>query len=134
MGKSFFIGESFNHCINLDVYYTDRYIRPIMSIDGLRLASLEDIVAMKIDVISSGGRKKDFWDIHELLQSYSLEHMLKLHEERHPYTHNRQEVLECLMKFEQADNDFEPLCLKNKNWHLIKLDIIEIVKSSNKIF
>jgi hypothetical protein len=134
MGKSFFIGESFNHCIKLDVYYTDKYIRPIQSIDGIRLAALEDIVAMKIEVISSGGRKKDFWDIHELLQTYSLDHMLKLHEERNPYTHNRQDILESLINFEKADYDFEPLCLKNKNWQLIKLDLIEFVKSYNGAF
>ncbi len=132
MGKSFFIGESFNHCVKLDVYYTDKFIRPTQFLDGLRLAALEDIVAMKIVVISRGGRKKDFWDIHELLQSYSLEYMLKVHEERNPYTHNRLEVLESLINFEKADDDFEPLCLKNKNWQLIKLDLIEIVKANNK--
>lgn len=46
--------------------YTDPFIREPEIIDGIRLASIDDIVAMKIDTISRGGRKKDFWDIHKL--------------------------------------------------------------------
>ncbi len=64
MGKSYYIGESANQCIKLDLFYTDSFIRPIIAIDNLRLASVEEIIAMKIDVIAGGGRKKDFWDIH----------------------------------------------------------------------
>lgn len=30
------------------------------------MASLEDIVAMKLHVMGDGGRKKDFWDLNEL--------------------------------------------------------------------
>jgi predicted nucleotidyltransferase component of viral defense system len=66
MGKSFYIGENKNNCIKLDVYYTDKFIHPINLIDNIRLASIEEIIAMKIDVVSRIGRKKDFWDIHDL--------------------------------------------------------------------
>lgn len=30
--------------------------------------------------------------------------------------------------FEIADKDFEPICLLNKVWEIIKLDIIDIVE------
>ena len=73
MGKSFYIGENKNNCIKLDVYYTDKFIHPINLIDNIRLASIEEIIAMKIDVIARRGRKKDFWDIHELMNNYSNE-------------------------------------------------------------
>lgn len=52
--------------------------------DGVRLASVEDIIAMKVDAISRGGRKKDFWDLHELMEKYDLSQMLALHRERPP--------------------------------------------------
>ncbi|WP_425598071.1 hypothetical protein [Flavobacterium crassostreae] len=42
---------------------------------------------MKIDVVQRGGRKKDFWDLHDLLQSYNTNQMLDLYELRYPYTH-----------------------------------------------
>jgi len=76
----------------LDLFYTDRFIHKIILIDGIRLATVEEILAMKVDVISRGGRKKDFWDIHELKDDYSLEKMIDLHRQRYPYTHNEDKI------------------------------------------
>ncbi|MFV0267003.1 MAG: nucleotidyl transferase AbiEii/AbiGii toxin family protein [Draconibacterium sp.] len=133
MGKSYFIGNSAEDCIKLDLFYTDPFIRPALKIDNIRLATLEEITAMKIDVVSRGARKKDFWDLHELLDSYSISQMIQLHKERYPYTHDPQEILKNFINFETADNDFEPICLKGKYWELIKLDIVEAIeKLSNK--
>ena len=108
-------------------------INDIVLIDNIRLASVEEIIAMKVDVISRGGRKKDFWDIHELMNDYSVDTMFALHEKRHPYIHKRGELKEKFKEFENADNDFEPLCMKGKHLALIKLDtIICIVLYSSK--
>lgn len=128
-GKPYFIGESANHCIKLDLFYTEKFIRPALTIDSLRIAQLEDIVAMKIDNISRGGRKKDFWDIHELLERFSIDEMINLHKERYPYAHNFQQIITNLTNFENPDNDFNPICLKGKYWELIKLDILDAVNS-----
>lgn len=128
MGKSYYIGNSQNDCIKLDVFYTDAFIRPFLSIDGLRLASLEEIAAMKIDVVSRSGRKKDFWDIHELMQFYSIEDMLHLHKERYPYSHEKNEIINNFSNFENADTDFDPICLREKYWEIIKLDLVEAVQ------
>lgn len=128
MGKSYFVGNSADECIKLDIYYTDTYIRSAIEKDGIRLAALEDIIAMKIEVIYRCGRKKDFWDIHELLEKYTIEEMLELHKERYPYSHNRKEILTQLIKFDNADEDFDPVCLKNKYWEVIKLDLFEIIE------
>ena len=90
MGISYYVGENKDDCIKLDLYYTDQFIDDLRLFDGIRLASIEEIIAMKVDVISRGGRKKDFWDIHELIEEYSIEQMLDLHEERYPFTHENQ--------------------------------------------
>lgn len=131
MGKSYYIGNSANECIKLDLFYTDTFIRPIIEIDGLRLASLEEIIAMKIDVVARNGRKKDFWDIHELLDEFSIQDMLDLHEERYPFSHNREEIVKNFTNFNNADSDFNPICLKGKYWELIKLDIAEKIQQYN---
>lgn len=128
-GKSYFIGESADQSIKLDLYYTDPFIRPVLKIDGIRLTEIDDIVAMKIDVVGRGGRKKDFWDLHELLADYSIGQMLQLHQERYTYTHNEKEILYNFMKFENADADFDPVCLRGKYWEIIKLDILDALKS-----
>jgi hypothetical protein len=54
--------------------------------------------------------------------------MIRLHEERYPYTHNSQEILRNFTNFEIADYDFEPICLKGKYWELIKLDFVEALE------
>ncbi len=123
MGKSYLIGQDRNNAIKLDVFHTDEFINPTKVVDGIRLASIEEIIAMKLEVIQNEGRKKDFWDIHELLSSYRIDDMLKLHEKRYPYGHNRELLLDNFTNFERADDDFDPICLKGKVWAFIKEDI-----------
>jgi len=125
MGKSYYIGKDKDDCVKLDLFYTDRFIQEYILIDGIRLATVEDIIAMKIDVISRGGRKKDFWDIHDLKDDYSIEDMLAIHKQRYPYTHDGDQIRRSFVNFENADDDFDPICLNGKHWELIKLDIID---------
>lgn len=128
-GKSYFIGNDKDDCIKLDVYYTtDKFIDEIQIIDGIRLASVEEIIAMKIDVISRGGRKKDFWDLHELKDEFTIDEMFALNRKKHEYTHNRDLIKTNFTKFKNADEDFDPDCLRNKIWEIIKLDMIDYVK------
>lgn len=128
--KSYFIGESAENSVKLDVFYAnDSFIDDVVLIDNIRLASIDEIIAMKVDVISRGGRKKDFWDIHELMNDYSVEDMFSLHAKRHPYAHKRDELKQKFKEFENADNDFEPICMRGKHWVLIKLDTISFVNT-----
>ncbi|WP_134091900.1 nucleotidyl transferase AbiEii/AbiGii toxin family protein [Olivibacter sp. XZL3] len=128
-GRSYLIGNSPEDHIKLDVYYSqEKFIWPLVELEGVRLASLEDIIAMKVDVVSRGGRKKDFWDIHELMGKYLLSQMLLFHEERHPYVHDRNQIISNFENFKRADEDFDPICLRGKYWEFIKDDIIEAVR------
>lgn len=87
---------------------------------------------MKIDVIQRGGRKKDFWDLHNLLDSYSINQMIELHEQRYLYTHDRNLIIQNFISFEQADDDFDPISYKGKYWEFIKEDFEEIIKNNFK--
>jgi hypothetical protein len=52
-------------------------VRPSQNVNGIRMASMEDIAAMKINAIdNSGSRIKDFYDIYYLLREYKLENIL----------------------------------------------------------
>ena len=104
-----------------------KFIDDILVKDNIRMASTNEITAMKIDVISRGGRKKDFWDLHELKEYITIQQMLGLHEKRYPYNHDPSLILEKLADFRIADQDFNPICLRGKHWEIIKLDILEIV-------
>lgn len=129
MGKSYFIGENADQAIKLDVFYTDTFIQPGIVEDTIRMASLEEIIAMKLDVVQRGGRKKDFWDLHALFDSYNMDQMLQLHEIRYPYSHDKELILQNFIDFTEADNDFDPICLKGKYWEFIKEDMEGIVSS-----
>lgn len=128
MGRSYLAGFDRENNIKLDVFYsTDKFIQLPYREDGVRLASLDDIVGMKMDIISRGGRKKDFWDLHELLDDYSLEEMLALHKRRSEFTHDEAQIRRNLVDFTKADEEYEPICLRGKYWEFIKEDIEELI-------
>ena len=129
MGKSYFVGLNKDDCIKLDLYYTDQFINDCQTIDHIRLASVEEIIAMKMDVIARGGRKKDFWDLHALMNDYTLNEMMMLYKKRYPFTYNTDLVIRKLTDYTSADQDFDPVCLYGKHWEIIKLDLIEFAKS-----
>ena len=124
-GASYIVGNSKDDCVKLDLFYTDPFIRPMEMYGSIRMAAVEDIVAMKMDVVSRGGRKKDFWDLHMLRNHYSVEQMLSLYEERYPYGATREECVSGLTNFSVADSEPDPICLQEKVWQLIKLEFIE---------
>lgn len=126
-GKSYTIGKSKDESVKLDIFYTDTFITDELIIDNIRLASIEEIIAMKVDVIQRGGRKKDFWDLHELLDKYSISEMINLHEKRYPYSHDKNLIISNFTDFYIADDDFDPICLRGKYWEFIKDDFIELL-------
>ena len=128
MGRSYFVGKNKMDCVKLDIFYDEKFIYALELIDGIRLATAEEIIAMKMDVISRGGRKKDFWDIHELKGDYSIKKMLALHEKRYPYSHNEEEIRNNFSVFTTADKDFKPACLRGKEWETVKRDMIDFSK------
>ena len=79
--------------------YTDPFLEEAETIDGVRMADVKDIIAMKMNVVSRGGRKKDFWDLHLLLQEYTLAEMFDLHARRHEWEHNAEELFRKVYRF-----------------------------------
>lgn len=125
IGKSYYIGKSEEDVVKVDFFYTDPFVFPMIEYGSIRLSSLEEIAAMKMEVIGHQGRKKDFWDIHELLDNFSLNEIMRFYSERYPYSYTTDELLEKITDFELADKDFDPICMKDKSWELIKLDLEE---------
>lgn len=124
-GRSYNVGHSADKLVKVDVYYTDEFIRPAMLENTLRLATLEEIIAMKMEILPRGGRMKDFWDLHELTNHFTLKEMIALHKERYPYSHDAKELKKGFTDFTRAEKDFTPVCLRGKHWETIKLDLLE---------
>jgi predicted nucleotidyltransferase component of viral defense system len=135
MGKSYLIGTDPAHAIKLDVYYSmDPFFQNVIVIDNIRLATVEEIIAMKIDVIQRAGRKKDFWDLHALLNLYTIKDMIHLHEQRYLYTHDKALIQQNIINFTEANIEPDPTCLRGNYWDFIKEDIEAAAKqnSNNK--
>lgn len=129
MGKSYSIGPDKDHAIKLDVYYAnDPFFQDFEEEDGIRLATVEEIIAMKADVVMRTGRKKDFWDLHELLEHYTIAQMIDLHKMRFEWTHDPDLIIAKFTDFTEADDDLDPKCLRGKEWIFIKEDLEEAIQ------
>jgi hypothetical protein len=123
-GTFFEVGYSESDLVKVDLYYTDEFIFEEIVAENIRMATEHEIIAMKLDVVSSGGRKKDFWDLHYYLDKFSIDEMISLYEKRYPYN-DCSNIKSQFVNFELADADFDPLCLLDKSWEIIKLDFLE---------
>lgn len=88
----------------------------------IRLASIEDIAAMKLNAIKNRGSKKDFVDLYFLLKQFSLIEMLSLANKK--YSNNVDVLtLKSLVYFDDAE--LQPDCemLLPISWDEVKKEI-----------
>jgi hypothetical protein len=123
-GLHLMIGVDEEHPVKTDILYWDDFLFDAVEIDGIRMAREEEIGAMKLDVVSRGGRKKDFWDLVELFDDYSLAHLLEIYALKYPY-HQTEDVKKGLINFASAEEVPDPICLKGRTWEDIKSRMIE---------
>ena len=95
-------------------------IRPELNIDGIKMFSTEDIIAMKIQAILGRGRKKDFWDIAELLNHYSISDIIKFHSEKYSSQNLLITVPQAITYFADAEESEDPISLKKQTWDSVK--------------
>ena len=92
--------------------------------DGVRLAGLKDIVAMKLSAVANRGRKKDFIDVARLLDVFSLDQMLSFYKEKLSVS-ELSFPLRGLMYFDDAEEDPMPEMLDgNLTWENVKKKVI----------
>ncbi len=121
------VGHSSTEFVKIDFFYTDEFIFEPLIVDNIRMATQHEIIAMKMDVVLRGGRKKDFWDLHFFIDKVSIDEMISLFNQRYPYNDELEQIKNQITFFDNADSDFDPNCLLSKNWDDIKLDFIEAV-------
>lgn len=115
--------------IKVDFVDYSRYewISSAVEEDGLRLASPIDIAAMKINAIEGRGSRKDFVDIYQLLQCYSLSELLEFYTQKYP-DHSIFRALMSLTYFDDAEQQPMPIMLDDISWNEIKRCIYAEVK------
>lgn len=109
--------------IKVDIInYSYPWLHQANKADDLRLASIEDIAAMKLAAIAGRGTRKDFIDIHFLLRQFSLQEMLDLYTAKYA-DGSVFMILKSLIYFDDAENDPEPFMFETIDWNLIKSEL-----------
>lgn len=109
------------------IVYEYELLQSVEEFDGIRFASLPDVAAMKINAVSRRGVKKDFWDIAELLDHFSLEQMLLFFKQKHKAT-DVGHLVRSLVYFADAEESEPPLTLKKYTWNGVKKKIERSVR------
>ena len=111
------------------------WLKPFVLEEGIRLASLEDICAMKLNAIAGNGtRIKDFVDVAYLSSSFSLQQMLDFYEEK--YHANPLMPLKGIVYFADI-NKTAPVKMANwkpLDWKSIEKRLLAMEKFPQKVF
>jgi len=103
---------------------------PQPSPEGLPVAGLRDIAAMKIEAIASRGARKDFYDLYFIGQSgLSLRQSIAAYEERfaaaRPDLYHR---LRGLTFFDDAEREPDPKLLRPATWDEVRAYFVSQVR------
>ena len=103
------------------VHEPAKLIKPFVEYDGVKYFSVEDIAAMKMHTVCGRGKKKDFFDLYALIETFGWKIMLEWFEAK--YSSNQLYFLwRSIGYFDDADEDvdIESYPPFTKNWTEIK--------------
>lgn len=105
-------------------------IDKLNNFQGIKVAGLKDIVCMKLDAISSRGRKRDFVDLYFIFKEmFSLDEAFTFFERKFTgVNYNLVHIVRSLSYFEDADKDEMPQMIKKVSWEEIKKYFLQEVK------
>ena len=113
------------------VNYTYPWLQDEILIDGIRLAGIQDIAAMKLAAVTGRGSRKDFIDIYFLLQDYNLKQLLDFYNKKY-YDGSEYMVLKSLTYFDDAEDDHSVDLIQKVSWTRVKKFILDAVDIYNK--
>jgi hypothetical protein len=110
------------------VYFPHKPISDIEVVENIRMYSSVEIGAMKIQAILGRGQKKDFWDLYELLQHYSLEQLIEWHYQKYPSQMLAISIPNAITYFTDAEETAAPVSFKGQTWAQVKKGIQKAVR------
>ena len=110
------------------VTYPYEWLRPAVEFDGIRLADIPDVGAMKLAAVTNRGTRKDFVDVYFLLQRYSLKQLFEWYSQKYP-DGNEYLVLRSLVYFDDAESEPMPNMLRPVEWASVRRDIESAVRT-----
>ena len=102
------------------VHYPHPLISDVEENNNIRMYGNPDIIAMKLNAILGRGKKKDFWDLYELLHHYSLKETIRFHETKFPEQNLLITIPQAITYFDDAEESEDPISLKGQIWETVK--------------
>ena len=112
-------------CVSYEMY---EWLEPSLEMEGVRLAGIKDIAAMKINAITNRGARKDFVDLARLLDEHSLGEMLEWYQKKYPEA-NPALALRSLSYFVDAETMPMPRMIIPFDWNGAKEKIRTAVRN-----
>lgn len=100
----------------------DPFTYPAQIIEGIAIADIRDLIALKLNAVKGRGVKKDFWDIAKLLEFYSFENLFQFYHDRYTYD-DTFAVIRSVVYFADAENTITPESLDGMTWEKVKQTI-----------
>ena len=94
----------------------------------LRIYADADIAAMKVQALLGRGKKKDFWDLHTLLQQYGLKEIIGWHLAKYPDQLLAISIPAAITYFTDAEDSEDPISLQGQTWEGVKASIQKAVR------
>jgi hypothetical protein len=110
------------------VYFPHKRIQPVEQRDVIRIYSDDDLMAMKVNAILRRGQKKDFWDIAELLEHYSMQQMIDCYYKKFPSQMLYISIPQALTYFVDAHSSETPVSFKGQTWASVQAFIQKQVR------
>jgi hypothetical protein len=117
-----FIGE-------VKVDFVQQYNHPLIdkpvldTASNIRLIGKHDLIAMKVNAIMKRALKKDFWDIEELLNDYSVDDFIRFYKQKYPSQLLMIAVPQAMTYFDEAEESEDPVSLNRQTWESVKKNI-----------
>ena len=109
------------------VNYSYQWLDRPLHDNGITIASINDIAAMKVTAIIGRGTKKDFIDLYFILKHLSLSEILNLYIKKYPEGSVFM-AIKSLSFFEDAEADPMPLMYEDVSWNQIKDSILQTIE------
>lgn len=108
------------------VNYSYPWLEESHDVNGIRLAGLPDIAAMKLAAVTGRGTKKDFVDLFFLLHQFTLKEMLSFYNQKYN-DGSEMQVIRSLTFFDDAESGHVQM-IEPISWPKIKSKLQEEVR------
>ena len=105
------------------IFYKPEMIGKFHQFEGVHIASLDDLIGMKIEAISSRGKKRDFIDLFSIMKykNISITDAMFLYNEKYKdFNPSMIHALKSLTYFNDAENDPLPVMKTPIQWQEVK--------------